>query len=469
MLFRARRLQAQAGISLLALLVLLGALFLPSCEGPGDPAAPGDPAGPGTGFPENPGVPDDPVPDTDPPRWISAPAVLPGSVGLDGALITFSLDETGEVYYALYSRESADTLLVLPEDVFTAPRETETDPAEARGSVAAPAFDSGGEGQIPLAALQAGREYRCFLAARDAAGNEQTLELMGSVDFSTDSPPGPDLRFDFLGTDYPAALGGQTITVTARVTPLEGAEASEVALDISELGLEAETPMDRAGNGLWRKEITIPEGLTGGFYSLRAVARDRERSLERISEAAVLEAGESVLAYPGADCEALNPLCAGALSASAEGPFAGEASLRYAASPASSATLSLSGVSMRKLPSPPRYLSFRFRGRVTGTAPGLRIQVGAGGSATVNYFDLNGLSSGGVWEPPSVRGIAYSVEEIGAESWTTVRLDLEGVAWDDPGTAETTETGPEFYPLRFRVRSPSLHDWQVDDVRFSLR
>ena len=84
-------------------------------------------------------------------------------------------------------------------------------------------YYAGGEGQVTLAALQAGREYRCFLAARDAAGNEQTLELMGSVDFSTDSPPGPDLRFDFLGTDYPAALGGQTVTVTARVTPLEGA------------------------------------------------------------------------------------------------------------------------------------------------------------------------------------------------------------------------------------------------------
>ena len=173
-----------------------------------------------------------------------------------------------------------------------------------------------------------------------------------------------------------------------------------------------------------------------------------------------------MLAFEGGDCEERAEGASAGFAARAESPWEGEASVGYQAVAGSDKTLNFSGSPLRLLPERPRYLTFRFRGTVTGDAPGLRVQVGPGGSSEKNYFDLNG-TEGAIREPECVSAVPFSTSPVSAEDWTLVRLDLSAVDWDNPKTPELTETGPESYPLQFRIRKTGAHDWYIDDVRFA--
>ena len=132
--------------------------------------------------------------------------------------------------------------------------------------------------------------------------------------------------------------------------------------------------------------------------------------------------------------------------------------------PVTARTYSLSGSANMNNNSGRRYLTFYFRGTVSGVNPGLRFQVGSGGSYA-NYFDLNSIIPGTTTTLTPNTGGNYPVTAINVPEWTKVRLDLSTVNWAPSGAITA-------YPLRFRTRQQitgmpaTRHDWMIDEVRF---
>lgn len=163
------------------------------------------------------------------------------------------------------------------------------------------------------------------------------------------------------------------------------------------------------------------------------------------------------LAFLKSDMEAGGPagLPSGG-SISTASYYAGLASFRYQKSVSSSLTVPMTSTTF-SAPGSATKLSFWFKGSASGTAPGLRVQVAAGGTV-VNYYDLNSIVSGTTLYLNPTAGGTYSTKAISVGQWTKVVLNLSGVNW---GGLDITA-----YKFTFRVRAPSTHDWYIDDIRY---
>ncbi len=397
------------------------------------------------------------------------PGVIDGNGGGDWQRRALSIQG------AVFSPDRASA--VAPTDILlSVSTEEENVAAEARADFSA----LGGDTDAALERSGAGYSIAYALPAGLGPGDYAipiTLSGAGIVRVTnatfTVEPPAPTVTVENAWFDYRAALSGQTVTLFARATGQYGGAVSGVYADASSLGLERDIALTReAGNAgtegeLWACRLSIPRELTPGRYAVTVTAIDDAHGITGEPFAPEgLEAGTSVLAFEGGDCEERAEGASAGFAARAESPWEGEASVGYQAVAGSDKTLNFSGSPLRLLPERPRYLTFRFRGTVTGDAPGLRVQVGPGGSSEKNYFDLNG-TEGAIREPECVSAVPFSTSPVSAEDWTLVRLDLSAVDWDNPKTPELTETGPESYPLQFRIRKTGAHDWYIDDVRFA--
>lgn len=162
------------------------------------------------------------------------------------------------------------------------------------------------------------------------------------------------------------------------------------------------------------------------------------------------------LAFAKSDMEAGGPAglpAGGSISASA---YAGAGSFRYQKTVSSSLTVPMT-TSKFFAPAGKTKLTFWFKGSASGAAPGLRIQLAAGGTV-VNYYDLNAIVSGTTLTLNPTAGGAYPTNAINVPVWTKVVLNLTGVNWGGLSMSD--------YVFTFRVRSTSTHDWYIDDVQF---
>lgn len=146
-----------------------------------------------------------------------------------------------------------------------------------------------------------------------------------------------------------------------------------------------------------------------------------------------------------------------ACSLSTSEAYTGSRSLRFNKSVTANTTYQFVDINMNSAGAN-QYITFMFKGTVSGTAPGLRFQVASGGSV-VNYYDLNGIVSGSTLTVNPTTGGTYSTTAINVGTWTKVRLNLTGVNW-------TPNSGTSDFVLRFRVRTTSTHDWYIDDIKF---
>lgn len=253
------------------------------------------------------------------------------------------------------------------------------------------------------------------------------------------------------------ASAGRSILITARLRGQGGAEASRVWADLSAVGLGAELALEEAEAGSWTTRATLPADLAPGSYSLPLGAEDADLD--------IATAGSVVLrvvapAFQGGDMEGAGPpgLASGASLATSE-VFEGEASLHYQASPGANGLVALTTARFEPPPGASK-LAFRFKGRTGGSAPGLRIQLGAGASNRC-YYDLNALMSGQALVVQASSGGAYPITAIEASEWTEVELDLSGLKPSaDPADSLSN------YVLQFRVRAGGVHDWYLDFIHF---
>ena len=110
------------------------------------------------------------------------------------------------------------------------------------------------------------------------------------------------------------------------------------------------------------------------------------------------------------------------------------------------------------------YLTFWFKGTVSGDNPALRIQVASGGNVP-NYYDLNGIEENQVNMLTVKSGGTFPTTPISITNWTKVRLNLTGVNWT-PGSDASSHQ----FKIRIRRGSssqvPTDHDWAIDHIQF---
>lgn len=272
--------------------------------------------------------------------------------------------------------------------------------------------------------------------------------------------PEPSLSF-LEASIEPSLVGrasaGRTIRITARLGGQGGCEAARAWADLSSVGLGPGLALEEAGGGDWTLAARLPGDLAPGTYTLPLGAED--------ASLGILASGAAILrvvapAFQGGDMEGPGPagLPAGA-SLSATEAFEGQASLHYQASPGANSLVALTSARLEP-PSGATKLAFRFKGRTGGTAPGLRLQLGAGASNRC-YYDLNALVSGQTLVVQASPGGTYPTAPIEAGEWTAVELDLSALK-TSPDPADSLSN----YVLQFRVRAGGVHDWYLDFIHF---
>ena len=262
-----------------------------------------------------------------------------------------------------------------------------------------------------------------------------------------------------VGSPYPSCTAGDADTNAGRTKPYDavladadlGAFATAVALGSRTFanGLVVDTRTFSPLADLY-PALASDSGATNMQHM--AVVRD---FLVPVTGTEPPPAG-AALAFEKSDMEAGGPagLPAGGVISSVA--HTGSGSFRYQKNVSSSLTVPMT--SSRFLPpGTATKLSFWFKGSASGSAPGLRIQVAAGGTV-VNYYDLNAIVSGTELRLSPTAGGTYPTAPISVGQWTKVVLDLTGVNWGG--------RSPTDYSFTFRVRSGSVHDWYIDDIRY---
>lgn len=270
----------------------------------------------------------------------------------------------------------------------------------------------------------------------------------------------PSLAFGGAGIS-PSVLGrnsaGLTIILNATVEGRGGGDASRVAADLSALGLSPALPLEKNADGSWSLSAALATSPGPGHYAIPVVAEDEAQGL-----AAQASCGLDIVnpAFAGGDMEEGGPLGLPAGGSLAEDlPFEGRASFHYAATAASSSLVGLSSAKF-EVPQGASRLVFYFKGSTAGTAPGLRVQLGAGASNRC-YYDLNAMESGQALRVEASTGGSYSTKAIEAAQWTRVELELANLRTSaDPADSLGN------YTFQFRVRAGGIHDWGLDFIHF---
>lgn len=253
------------------------------------------------------------------------------------------------------------------------------------------------------------------------------------------------------------ASAGRSILITARLIGQGGAEASRVWADLSALGLGTEEALGEAEGDSWTIVASLPGDLAPGSYSLPLGAEDPGLGIQGAASASLEVVAP---AFQGGDMEGPGPagLASGASLVTSEA-FEGQASLHYQASPGANSLVALTSARLEP-PLGATRLAFRFKGTTGGSAPGLRIQLGAGASNRC-YYDLNALVSGQPLVVQASSGGSYPTTPIEAGEWTQVELDLSALKTSaDPADSLSN------YALQFRVRAGGVHDWYLDFIHF---
>jgi hypothetical protein len=252
--------------------------------------------------------------------------------------------------------------------------------------------------------------------------------------------------------------------------PIAGSGTDDLAVKAFVALLEGTSNYLPATAGVVNTTIDTSGVTAGGPYTLTVYALDyaNKKSGNETRNITLTNVAAGPLVFTNSDFEADIPGALDTAFSYSSTAFAGSRSIRFStnfinAGSVTTRTYALSGVNNMFTNENYKYLTFMFRGTVAGTNPGLRFQVSAG-LTIINYYDINGITSGSTWTVAPNTGGTFSSTPINVTEWTKVRLDLNGVNWNSLNITQ--------YPLRFRARQQTStqdqtqHDWLIDDVRF---
>jgi hypothetical protein len=310
-----------------------------------------------------------------------------------------------------------------------------------------------------------------------------TGDGQSASDWEAYSPPGIGLSDASLTPNSIQAgySGTPSVTISVKILTYGGvtlntktADASSISTGSNNVSLTGPDP-----NNFYTATVNLDNGKAAGTYNVVINATGTPSSSASLNIPFTVSPGP-ILAFTNADFEGTfaNPFTTVSSSTGPGWHFRTDTFQQGSKSLGFKATLNNAGSVTTEtigLTNPKTYfnsnagytyLTFWFKGTVTGDNPALRIQVASGGTVA-NYYDLNGIAENQVNTLTVKSGGTFPTTPINITNWTKVRLNLTGVNW----TPGTDATGHQFtIRIRRGLTSSSHvqtdHDWVIDHIQF---